>query len=61
MEMVGAKTLQAQGWKKWLSRIRFSGRDKLYTIRSEIYPDLPLLQLLAQDMLNFEILGGKRR
>jgi hypothetical protein len=27
----------------------------------EIEPDLPLLQLLAQDMLNFEILGGKRR
>jgi hypothetical protein len=32
MEMVRTETLQAQGWEKWLSRIRFPERDKLYII-----------------------------
>jgi len=48
METVRTDTLQAQGWEKWLSRIRFPGRDKLYKINPIaeivspiIYQDVP--------------------
>jgi hypothetical protein len=48
---------QAQGWEKWLSRLKFAVGTLLSTIiplasiiGSAIELDLPLLQLLAQDM-----------